>query len=34
MGDITVFFKREDYIGDKTYFHEFIVWTDDHGHQK
>ncbi len=33
MGEISVYFKRLDYLGDSTYFHEFIVWTNDQGTQ-
>lgn len=31
MGNISIYFKRLDYFGDSTYYHEFIVWTDDNG---
>jgi len=33
LGDISVYFKRLDYLGDSTYFHEFVVWTNDQGTQ-
>jgi len=29
MGKIEVYFKNLDYADDKTYYHEFIVWTPD-----
>jgi len=34
MGKITVYFRDLNYLGDDSYHHEFIVWTDDHGNQK
>jgi hypothetical protein len=31
MGKIEVYFKNLNYADDKTYYHEFIVWTPDKG---
>lgn len=31
MGKIEVYFKNLSYADDKTYYHEFIVWTPDNG---
>jgi len=31
VGNISVYFKNLNVAGDTTYYHEFIVWTDDNG---
>jgi hypothetical protein len=33
MGNISVYFKHVDAAGNKTYYHEFIIWTNDEGVQ-
>lgn len=33
IGSTTVYFKKLHYLGNKTYYHEFLVWTKDDGSQ-